>query len=108
MCSSCAIISSLHSAEHACRNSTSVCSIHDFPYNKLNKKSLLQAAADGMCRHAVAKVWLLIESGFYPRAAFIQDLMVLEEFFSFKASTVVANEIGNNSFGPHLRFLGVM
>ena len=37
MCSSCAIISSIHSAEHAYRNSTFVCSIHDFPYNKLNK-----------------------------------------------------------------------
>ena len=31
MCSSCAIISSIHSAEHAYRNSTFVCSIHDFP-----------------------------------------------------------------------------
>ena len=46
----------------------SVCSIHDFPYNKRSKKSLLQAAATIrerlMCRHAVAKVRLLFESGF--------------------------------------------
>ena len=80
MCSSCAIINSIHSVEHACRNSTSVCSIHDFPYNKRNKKSLLQAAASIrerlMCRHAVAKAWLLFESGFYSRATFIQDFTV--------------------------------
>ena len=80
MCSSCAIISSIHSAEHACRNSTSVCSIHDFPYNKLNKKSLLQAAAtirERLMRgHAVANVWLLFGSGFYSRAAFIKDFTV--------------------------------
>ena len=85
MCSSCAIISSIHSAEHACRNSTSVCSIHDFPYNKLNKKSLLQAVATIrerlMCRHAVAKhaasirEWLLFKGGFY--TTFIQDFTVL-------------------------------
>ena len=49
MCSSCAITSSIHRAEHACRNSTSVpvCSIHDFPHNKLNKKSLLIAKRKG-------------------------------------------------------------
>ena len=80
MCSSCEIISSIHSAEHTCRNSTSVCSIHDFPYNKLNKKTLLHAAAiireRLMCRHAVAKVRLLFESSFYSRAAFVQDFMV--------------------------------
>ena len=71
MCSSCAIISSIHSAEHECRNSTSVCSIHDFPYNKLNKKSLLQAAAilfeSGLC------VGMQLQKcGFYSRASSIQ------------------------------------
>ena len=70
MCS-CTIISSIHSAEHACSNSTSVCSIHDFPYNKHNKKSLLQATATIrerlMCRHAVAKVRLLFKGDFYTR-----------------------------------------
>ena len=74
------IISSIHSAEHACRNSTSMCSIHDFPYNKHNKKSLLQAAATIrerlMCRHAVAKVQLLFGIGFHSRAAFVQDFTV--------------------------------
>ena len=55
---------------HACRNSTSVSSIHDFPYNKRNKKSLLQAAA-------TIRERLLFESGFFSRAAFIQDFMVL-------------------------------
>ena len=60
MCSSCAIISSTHSAKHACRHSTSVCSIRDFPYNKLNKKSLLQAAATIQER-------LLFKGGFYTR-----------------------------------------
>ena len=78
MCSSCEIISSVHSAEHACRNLTSVCPIHDFPYNKLNKGSLLQAAATIrerlMCRHAVAKVRLLFDHGFYSRAAFYTRL----------------------------------
>ena len=80
MCSSCATISSMHSAEHACRDSTVMCSIHDFPYNTHHKKSRLQAAATIrerlICWHAVAKVWLLVESGFYSRAAFIQDCSV--------------------------------
>ena len=57
-----------------------VCSIHDFPYNTHNKMSQLQAAAiiqeQLMCRHAVAKVRLLFESGFYSRVAFIQDFTV--------------------------------
>ena len=70
ICNSCAIISSIHSAEHACRTLTSVCSIHDFPYNKLYKKSLLRATATIrerlMCRYAVAKV-----CGFYSRAAHV-------------------------------------
>ena len=65
MCSSCAIISSIHSAEHACWDSTSACYIHDFPCNTHNKKSHLQAAAtipeQLMCRHAVAKVRLLFK-----------------------------------------------
>ena len=80
MCSSCAIISSIHSAEHAYRNSTFVCSIHDFPYNKLNKNSLLQATATirdrHMCRHAVAKVQIIFESDFYSRATFVQGRLI--------------------------------
>ena len=83
MCRSCAIIS---------RDSTCVCSVHDFPYNTHNKKSRLKAAPIIrewlVCRHAVAKVWLLFESaasirewllfdcGFYLRAAFMQDFAV--------------------------------
>ena len=67
------LFSSIHGAEHACRGSTSVCFTHDFPYNTQNKVSQLQAAAvireRLMCRHAVAKVRLLFESGFYSRAA---------------------------------------
>ena len=80
MCSSCAIISSIHSAEHAYRNSTFVCSIHDFPYNKLNKNSLLKAAATirerHICRHAVAKVQILFESDLYSRATFVQGQLI--------------------------------
>ena len=80
MCSSCAIISSIHSAEHAYRNSTFVCSIHDFPYNKLNKNSFLKATATirerHMCRHAVAKVQILSESDLYSRAAFVQGRLI--------------------------------
>ena len=80
MCSSCAIIRSIHSAEHAYRNSTFVCSIHDFSYNKLNKNLLLQAAATirerHMCRHAVAKVQILFESDLYSRAAFVQGRLI--------------------------------
>ena len=56
------------------------CSIHDFPYNKLNKNSLLQAAATirerHMFRHAVAKVQILFESDFYSRAAFVQGRLL--------------------------------
>ena len=52
-------------------HSTPVCSIHDFPYNTRNKKSLLQAAATIrerlMCRHVVAKVQLLLKGGCYTR-----------------------------------------
>ena len=79
MCSNCAIISSIHSAEHAytvqsmhtqcrvcihsaehaCWDSTSMCSIHEVPYNTHNKKSHLQAAATIRerltCRPPVAK-----------------------------------------------------
>ena len=82
MCSSCAIISSIHSAEHAYRNSTFVCSIHDFPYNKLNKYSLFNLKATAnirerhMCRHAVAKVQILFESNLYSRAAFVQGRLI--------------------------------
>ena len=69
MCSGCAIVSSIQSAEHACRDSIPVCSIHDFPYNKHNKKSLLQAAATIrerlMCRNAVVKVRLLFKGVFF-------------------------------------------
>ena len=57
MRSSCAIISSIHSAEHACSDSTSVFSIHDFPFNTHHKRSNLQAMTAIqerlMCRHAV-------------------------------------------------------
>ena len=80
MCSSCGIISSIHSAEHAYRNLTSVCPIHDFPYNKLNKGSLLQAAATIrerlMCRHAVAKVRLLFRGGFLYKTLRYSQLQV--------------------------------
>ena len=52
-------------------DSTSVCSIHDFPYNTHNKKSNLQDVATIRerltCRHAVAKVWLLFKGSFYTR-----------------------------------------
>ena len=76
MCSSCAIISSIHSAKHAYRNSTFVCSIHDYPYNKLNKNSLLQAAATirerHICRHAVAKC------RFYSRATSIRERLLFK------------------------------
>ena len=50
-----------------------------------NKKSHLQAAAiireQLTCRHAVAKVRLLFESGFYSRVAFIQDFTVFIDAF---------------------------
>ena len=50
-------------------DSTSVCSVRDFPYNTHNKMSHLQATAiireRLTCRHAVAKVRLLFKSGFY-------------------------------------------
>ena len=61
MCSSCVIISSIHSAEHTCRNSTSVCSIHD----------LINLIKSCFC-----KLQLLFESGFYSRAAFMEDFTV--------------------------------
>ena len=116
LCSSCAVISSIYSAEQACRNSTFLCSIHDFPYNKLNKKSLLQAAATIqerlMCRHAVAKVRLLFESGFYSRAGFTQDFTVVVLYVGcsvhhvlFEVSCVVYSEqVGGRSsfFGYYL------
>ena len=74
MCSSCGIISSIHSAEHACRNSTSVCSVHDFPYNKLNKKSLCKPRLlfeSGLC------VGMQLQKcGFYSRAASIQGWLL--------------------------------
>ena len=38
---------------------------------------ILYTTREVICRHAVAKVRLLFESGFYSRMAFIQDFTVL-------------------------------
>ena len=106
MCSSCAIVSSIHSAEHACRNSTSVCStcIHDFPYNKLNKKSRfckprllfesglrvgMQLQRCGFySRAASIRERLLFESGFYSRAASIRERLLFESGFYSRAASI--------------------
>ena len=68
-----AFISSMHNAEHACRDSTSVCSVslHDFPHNTHNKnrfhKPRLLFEGSLLYGPAVAKVQLLFESGSYAR-----------------------------------------
>ena len=70
ICATVVLFSSIHSAEHACRESTFVSPIHDFPYNTHNKMSQLQAALlfkSGLC------VGLQLQKcGFYSRAPFIQ------------------------------------
>ena len=78
-----------------------MCSIHDFPYNKLNNKSLLLARSNIrevlMCRHAVPKVQLLFESGFYSSADFIQNFMVTYHRYCIDT---------NRSPGPFFSFCG--
>ena len=93
MRSSCAIISRMHSAEHACtvrsmhaqcracmQDSTSMCSIRDFPYNE---KSHLQATATIRERHmyrcAVQKCGLY-PSGFYARLYGSHDMYKVSSF----------------------------
>ena len=67
--SSYAVICGIHNAEHACRESTFMCSIHDSPYSAHSLKSHLQARGYFcirerlMSRHTAAKVWPLSIQG---------------------------------------------
>ena len=74
MCSSCAIISSIHSAEHAFRESTSCVlymtshAMHTIKCRNYKPRLLFKS---GLC------VGMQLQKcGFYSRAAFIQDFMV--------------------------------